>query len=72
MRLTRRDVLGSGLAALAAGAGLGAAAGRPPAGGDRPFHLGLVTYNAARDWDLDTILRVCREVGIEGDRKSVV
>ncbi len=63
---TRREVLGSGLAVVAAGAGRGARAGGRRAGGDRPFQLGLVTYNAARDWDLDTILRVCREVGIEG------
>jgi hydroxypyruvate isomerase len=25
-----------------------------------------VTYNVAKDWDLDTILRVCREAGLEG------
>jgi sugar phosphate isomerase/epimerase len=30
------------------------------------MHLGLVTYNVARDWDLATILRVCREAGLEG------
>lgn len=30
------------------------------------MHLGLVTYNTARDWDLDTLLRVCREAGLEG------
>jgi len=30
------------------------------------MHLGLVTYNVARDWDLPTILRVCREAGLEG------
>jgi len=28
--------------------------------------LGLVTYNLARDWDLDTLLRVCETVGLEG------
>jgi sugar phosphate isomerase/epimerase len=28
------------------------------------FRLGLVTYNVAKDWDLPTVLRVCREVGI--------
>jgi sugar phosphate isomerase/epimerase len=27
--------------------------------------LGLVTYNLARDWDLDTIIARCKEVGIE-------
>ena len=28
------------------------------------FKLGLVTYNLAADWDLDTILRVCKGVGV--------
>ncbi len=28
------------------------------------FKLGLVTYNVAKDWDLPTILRVCKQVGI--------
>jgi sugar phosphate isomerase/epimerase len=60
MVLTRRDVVRAGL--LAAGAvavgARGRAAGR--------FHLGLVTYNVAKEWDLDTILRLCREAGFEG------
>lgn len=29
------------------------------------MHLGLVTYNVARDWDLQTLLRICRESGLE-------
>ena len=52
MMLTRRDVVRMGLASAGAIA-LGArarAAGR--------FHLGLVTYNVAKDWDLDTLLRL--------------
>jgi sugar phosphate isomerase/epimerase len=60
MHLTRRDVVRIGLAsagALALGA-RGRAAGR--------LHLGLVTYNVAKEWDLDTILRLCREAGFEG------
>lgn len=28
------------------------------------FRLGLVTYNVARDWDLPTLLRVCKAAGI--------
>lgn len=28
--------------------------------------LGLVTYNVAATWDLETLLRVCREVGLAG------
>jgi sugar phosphate isomerase/epimerase len=60
MPLTRRDAVRRGL--LAAGA---LALGRPAraAGG---FHLGLVTYNVAKDWDLATILRLCREARFEG------
>jgi sugar phosphate isomerase/epimerase len=60
MRLTRRDAVRMGL--LSAGA---VALGRPAraAGG---LHLGLVTYNVAKDWDLDTILRLCREARFEG------
>lgn len=30
------------------------------------MHLGLVTYNVARDWDLETLLKVCQDVGLEG------
>ena len=30
------------------------------------MQLGIVTYNLAAAWDLDTILAVCREVGLEG------
>ena len=30
------------------------------------LHLGIVTYNAARDWDLETILENVREAGLEG------
>lgn len=28
------------------------------------FQLGLVTYNVPKDWDLVTLLKVCKEVGI--------
>ncbi len=28
------------------------------------FGLGIVTYNVPKDWDLPTLLKVCREVGI--------
>ena len=60
MVLTRRDVVRLGLAsagALALGESARAAGG---------FHLGLVTYNVAKDWDLDTLLRNVREAGLEG------
>jgi len=31
-----------------------------------PFKLGLVTYNLARDWDIDTIIKNCEATGFEG------
>jgi len=31
-----------------------------------PFHLGLVTYNLAFNWDLDTIIKNCERTGFEG------
>src|SRR5262245_26430488 len=34
-------------------------AGKPPL-----FKPGLVTYNVAKDWDLPTILKVCKSVGL--------
>jgi sugar phosphate isomerase/epimerase len=29
--------------------------------GDRPLRIGLMTYNLARDWDLDTIIKNCSQ-----------
>jgi len=61
MAVTRRDLLARLGLATAGALALGErarAAGR--------LHLGLVTYNVAKEWDLDTILRCCREAGLEG------
>ncbi len=30
------------------------------------LHLGLVTYNLAKDWDINTIIKNCEETGFEG------
>jgi len=60
MVLTRREAVRMGLASAGALA-LGA---RARAAGS--FHLGLVTYNVAKDWDLDTLLRNVRAAGLEG------
>ena len=30
------------------------------------MRLGLVTYNLAKDWDVDTIIANCTETGFEG------
>jgi sugar phosphate isomerase/epimerase len=37
---------------------------RPRPAGQPSFRLGIVTYNIAADWDVPTILRVCKGVGI--------
>ena len=41
-------------------------ASRSPVPSPPPFRLGLVTYNLAKDWDIDTIIRNCEETGFEG------
>lgn len=60
MVLRRRDAVRMGLAS----AGALAIGGRARAA--QAFHLGLVTYNVAKDWDLETLLRLVREAGLEG------
>ncbi|MER3415407.1 MAG: sugar phosphate isomerase/epimerase [Gemmataceae bacterium] len=62
---TRRQFLATA-GGLAAGSAISDAAGlhvhqeaNPP-----PFRLGIVTYNIAARWDLSTILKVCRAVGL--------
>lgn len=59
--LNRRDF-------LTASAALPLAVVRPTASAatdsSPKFRLGLVTYNVAATWDLPTLLKVCREVGI--------
>ena len=63
LRVDRRGFTRAGLASAAALV-LPRTVPRPAASpGPR---LGLVTYNVARDWDLDTLLRICREAAIEG------
>ncbi len=58
--LTRRRFLHAAGALTAAGF---APAHAAPAE-DKNFKLGLVTYNVAKDWDVPTILKVCKDVGI--------
>ncbi|HEX8912999.1 MAG TPA: sugar phosphate isomerase/epimerase family protein [Humisphaera sp.] len=65
--ISRRQVL-AGAAAIVAGAAFARAAdvvkpAAEPTGGPK-FQLGLVTYNVAKDWDVPTILKVCRAAGI--------
>ena len=60
-KFTRREFARTGLASAAF-----AATPWRNARAAGSFRLGLVTYNVARDWDLDTILRLCREARFEG------
>jgi sugar phosphate isomerase/epimerase len=60
LAMSRREAVRLGLATA------GALALGPRARAAGPFRLGLVTYNVAKDWELDTILRLCRGEGFEG------
>lgn len=76
MSLTRREALTGAAAGLASGAlALSVAAAQTPSPRPRPLtrkepgrrmKLGLVTYNLAKDWDLPTLIRRCREARFEG------
>jgi sugar phosphate isomerase/epimerase len=60
--VTRRAFLGTAGAFAAAGLGAAPAA----AADDKPlkFRLGIVTYNVAAQWDLPTMLKICKTVGL--------
>jgi sugar phosphate isomerase/epimerase len=58
-RFLQLGAAGAAGLALSTAPGSARAADRKP-----PFRLGLVTYNVAADWDLKTILSVCKSVGI--------
>src|SRR5262245_30215073 len=64
-RVSRRNFLKSAAALTAASsaAPLAVQAAQPAAPAPR-FRLGIVTYNIAAGWDVPTILRVCRNVGL--------
>jgi sugar phosphate isomerase/epimerase len=62
LHLTRRELVRVGLGAAATVAG----ARSLVAGTSGSFHLGLVTYNVAKEWDLDTILGLLPAAGFEG------
>jgi sugar phosphate isomerase/epimerase len=65
--LTRRGFLASTTAATAAGLCPGAVNGGQAQAENAPplrYRLGIVTYNIAANWDVPTILRVCRNVGL--------
>lgn len=60
--LSRRSFLAASAVAVAGGATLPVA----PAADDLmpKFKLGTVTYNVPKDWDLPTLLKVCKETGV--------
>ncbi len=65
--LTRRGFMAAtGTTAAAGMLASQASAGQPAAGGAPAlkYRLGIVTYNIAATWDVPTILRVCRNVGL--------
>jgi sugar phosphate isomerase/epimerase len=74
----RREFLKSGIVSVAGAASLAWAKGGDtlanPAtsalseapGTPPPFHLGLVTYNLAFNWDIETIIKNCEETGFAG------
>ncbi len=62
--VTRRGFLQAGAAGALLTAGAGAAVPAPAATKGPLFHLGIVTYNVAAAWDVPTIVKVCKTVGI--------
>lgn len=63
---TRRDFLKAGAAASAGALACRPAAARAadPANARVKYQLGIVTYNIAAPWDVPTILRICKAVGL--------
>ena len=65
--LPRRDFLAAG-SGLLAGSLLTTATEAAPTSNvnEKPaaFKLGIVTYNVAKDWDLPTLLKICKATGI--------
>lgn len=53
-----------GAAALSGSSLLGGPQPPPPAGPGK-FKLGIVTYNIAATWDVPTILKICKTVGLD-------
>lgn len=71
--LSRRQFVQSGAAAALVGAGVAggsfaadqsAPAAAAPHGGEPKFKLGIVTYMVAAEWDVPTIVKICKNVGV--------
>lgn len=63
---TRRELAGAVLGGVALGSAPRAASAELPVPKEGYMRLGIVTYNVAKDWNLATILRISREIGIQG------
>jgi sugar phosphate isomerase/epimerase len=64
--VTRRRFLQAAGTVAVGAAGRPAATAAPAATEDKPlkFRLGIVTYNIARAWDVPTIIKICKAVGL--------
>lgn len=69
-RLSRRSALAAAAAGVLTAGAIPSHAQADPVGSSSSaspkFKLGMVTYMVAAQWDIATILKVCREVGIAG------
>ena len=68
-RIGRRSFFQKGAVALAATGSAGLSPGDVPGaatGSAPPFKLGLVTYELAKDWDIETIIKNCEATAFEG------
>ncbi len=63
--MNRRGFVVSSVAA-AAGAPLAQRAAAAPPNGGPGFHLGCISYNTLKDFDVETIIRVLEGAGFEG------
>ena len=66
-KMGRRSLIGSGLAGLAGMAASGKVRGDAPAApaAAPKFRLGLVTYELAKSWDVETLIQNCTSAGFE-------
>src|SRR5947209_3684206 len=62
--LDRRHFLQAGALGAAALAAIPSTRAAGPEDKPPKFRLGLVTYNLAAAWDLPTLLRICKAVGV--------
>ncbi len=68
-RSNRRNFLGAALGLTAASGIIGAPSANAAAGGfakPSAMHLGMVTYNLGKDWDIPTLIHNCTEAQFEG------